>query len=117
MVYGDKLGLSMVFSHILWNGVKFNKEGGKLDVSLKKEDGAVKVYISDTGIGISKDKVKTIFDPFSQADTSTSRSYEGLGLGLFLARGLIKMHDGVIGIKSESGEGTVVEVAIPLVAK
>ena len=111
-VAGDPTRLRQILINLLGNAVKFTSKGSiDLHVSLvdKIEDGNVelKFLISDTGIGISEDKYQHIFEPFSQADTSTTRRYGGTGLGLSICKMLVEKMRGRIWVDSTEGKGSV----------
>ena len=84
-------------------------------MSRRREDGASILHflVSDTGIGISQDKLKTIFESFAQADTSTTRKYGGTGLGLTISKRLVELMGGRIWVESQPGKG----ITIPLHAR
>jgi signal transduction histidine kinase/CheY-like chemotaxis protein len=107
---GDPGRLRQILLNLLGNALKFTEEG---EVSLKVvqevfDDGSSQVHfiVSDTGIGIPSAKLKTIFDAFSQADTSTTRQFGGTGLGLSISRRLVEMMGGCLWAESEPGEGS-----------
>jgi two-component system sensor histidine kinase/response regulator len=95
--------------NLVGNAIKFTDEGEvglRVQVDAEDEAGCVlRFTVSDTGIGISPEKVKLIFDPFSQADTSTTRKYGGTGLGLTISARLVEMMGGRIWVESEPGRG------------
>ena len=111
MIVGDAGRLRQVLVNLLGNAVKFTTEGEiLLDVHLREKttDHAVLEFIvKDTGIGIPKDRQKMIFDPFTQADGSTTRRYGGTGLGLSICRRLVELMQGQISLESEPGKGSV----------
>jgi len=111
LLKGDPGRLRQILTNFLGNAVKFTKSGEiLLEVALKKET-ADSVYlhfsISDTGIGISQEAQKRLFESFYQVDASTTRQYGGTGLGLAISKQLVEMMDGRIGIESEEGKGTL----------
>lgn len=112
-VEGDRRKLTEVFTHILRNAVKFNREGGKVSVEVSVKEDGVEVSISDTGVGIPKERLKNIFETFYQMESSSTRSYQGIGLGLFLVRRLVDAHGGRVEVKSEVGAGAVFSIFIP----
>ncbi len=118
-VMGDPLRLRQVLTNLLSNGVKFT-ESGWVELAIHSEEvtgaGAASFVFSvrDTGIGIPAEKLRTIFEDFTQADGSTSRKYGGTGLGLAITRRLVGLFDGTISVESELGHGSEFRVEIPL---
>ena len=114
IVAGDPNRLQQVFSNLLSNAIKFTPEGGEVALTLDSAEECVVVQIRDTGIGIEPEFLPRAFEPFVQADTSNTRSYPGLGLGLAIVRHLVELHGGQIGVKSEGrGHGTTFTVTLP----
>ena len=107
---GDPTRLRQVIINLVSNALKFTRQGEvkvKVDVVNKQEDKvALKVTVSDTGIGISKAAQKTLFNAFTQADGSTTRKYGGTGLGLAIVNQLVEMMDGMLGVDSVEGVGS-----------
>lgn len=113
---GDAYRLHQILLNITNNAVKFTEKGNvQLKVTLEKENEEnilIGFEVKDTGIGISKDHIKRLFEPFSQADSSTSRKYGGTGLGLVLSKRLIELMGGSIQIESEEGIGSKFKFSI-----
>jgi len=107
---GDPTRLRQIITNLMGNACKFTKSGEiVLKVSLLKEEGGLvelKFAVHDTGIGIPEDKLDIIFDPFSQADGSTTRKFGGTGLGLAISRKLSEMMDGRMWVESKHGKGS-----------
>lgn len=115
-IIGDPVRLQQVLSNLLGNAVKFTKGGTvALKVELIKEgDRSLILFaVEDTGIGIDKEKLNRIFDPFIQADSSIRRRYGGSGLGLSIARELVQQMGGDLRVVSEKGKGSIFSFAIP----
>lgn len=119
MVVGDPARLRQVLLNLAGNAVKFTDEGGVL-VKLagsRRRDGAValRLDISDSGIGLTEEQIERLFVPFEQAEAPTARRYGGAGLGLPIARRLVDLMGGTIACESVPGEGTTftVELALP----
>ncbi|MBS1566191.1 MAG: response regulator [Bacteroidetes bacterium] len=116
-VKGDPYRLIQVINNFLSNAIKFTESGSiQLDVRIKfdKEEWlAVEFTIADTGIGIPKDKLDVIFNPFVQANTDTTRKYGGTGLGLSICKNLIEMQGGELWVESEVGSGSVFRFILP----
>jgi two-component system, cell cycle sensor histidine kinase PleC len=111
----DPVALKQVLLHLLSNAVKFTGEGGAIGISAYVDDtsGGLAVEVSDTGCGIPADRLEAIFQPFVQGDDTLSRQYEGVGLGLSLARALVERHGGSVSIKSKENVGTTVTLHLP----
>jgi NO-binding membrane sensor protein with MHYT domain/CheY-like chemotaxis protein len=116
LIQGDAERLQQVMWNLLSNAVKFSSAGGKVQVVSRKMNGYASVAISDTGIGISAEFLPFVFDRFRQADSSTTRHYGGLGLGLSIVRQLVELHGGAIRAESDGeGKGARFIMQLPLV--
>jgi len=113
----DERALRQVTLNLLANAVKFTPGGGLVTVEMQSVQGAVEFAISDTGIGIAKEYIGSVFEPFRQVDSSMSRRHEGTGLGLAITKRLVEMHDGTITLESELAAGTTVRVRLPAAAR
>jgi len=111
----DETRLTQVLSNLIGNAIKFTTEGGvRLNISASSlNSDLIQFKVTDTGIGIEKDKLSTIFERFSQAEDSTSRMYGGTGLGLSISKYLVKLFGGEISIASAPGEGTKIWFSLP----
>lgn len=116
-VIGDKIRLNQILTNLLGNAVKFTEEGSvTLDIRISSEDETsivIKFSVIDTGIGIKEDKLDSIFESFTQASTDTTRKYGGTGLGLTITKKLVELHGGMMGVKSQFGEGSTFWFTIP----
>jgi PAS domain S-box-containing protein len=116
-VDADAVRLSQVFANLLNNAAKYTDDGGHLWLIVRREEGNVIVAVRDSGIGIPGDMLPKVFDLFMQVDASYSRSRGGLGIGLTLARDLVRMHAGSIEAKSAGiGSGSEFVVTLPVLA-
>jgi PAS domain S-box-containing protein len=116
VIVGDPVRLHQVILNLVSNAVKFTSEG-TITVSVKmlneEEDNVtIEFAISDTGIGISDEKMETVFEVFQQASSGTSRLYGGTGLGLAIVKQLVEPQGGNINVKSKLGEGTTFSFAL-----
>lgn len=112
IIYTDKEKVKQVLRYILNNAEKFTKEGNIEFGYSVSENNTILFYVKDTGIGLSAEKHKLVFERFRQADDSHSREYGGTGLGLPIAKALIELLGGDISIKSELNEGTLIEFSV-----
>lgn len=110
----DEVKMSLVFTNLIENAIKYNKEGGMVKVTLNADHRYFTVRIEDTGIGIPEEARKYIFDRFYRVDKARSRQTGGTGLGLAITKSAVKMHKGNIKVSGKEGEGSVFVVRIPL---
>jgi len=110
----DEVKLSLVFTNLIENAIKYNKEGGSVKVSLNADHRYFYVRVEDTGIGIPEEAKKYIFDRFYRVDKARSRETGGTGLGLAITKSAVMMHKGNIKVSGKEGEGSVFVVRIPL---
>jgi CheY-like chemotaxis protein len=121
-VIGDRGRLHQVLLNLVANAVKFTASGEvTIDVGVSPREAsepAIRFAVSDTGIGIARDSLARMFEPFTQADISTTRHYGGTGLGLAIAREIVSLMGGTIGADSTPGAGSTFwfEVVLPAVA-
>lgn len=112
-VMGDRDHLEQAVANLLDNAIKYSAEGGSVRVRVRREDDEVRCTIEDEGIGISPEQIGRIFDIFYRTTEAEARRTAGLGLGLFITRGIVERHGGRIWTESEVGKGTRVHFALP----
>ena len=118
LLIGDEVRFRQILFNLVGNAIKFTEKGRiRIDASLlpRSSDSSVRVLVtvSDTGIGISEEQIKDIFEPFVQAEGTYTRRFQGAGLGLSIVRRLVKLLDGDISIDSTIGEGTTFYLSLP----
>jgi signal transduction histidine kinase/CheY-like chemotaxis protein len=114
VVHGDSDRLQQVVWNLVSNAVKFTDPGGTVEIAAERSASAVRVTVRDTGRGIAREHLSTIFERFRQLDGSPARSHGGLGLGLAIVRALVEAHGGVVEAQSEGpGRGTTFVVMLP----
>lgn len=118
LVYGDEAKVRDAIYNLLKNAIEFTREGGKveLEVSPSKRSRLqfVRVSVRDTGAGIPQEKLGSIFDPFQQVDSSSTREIGGTGLGLSLTKEIVEAHGGEIWVDSKVGEGSTFTFTLPV---
>ncbi|MBA2608732.1 MAG: MASE1 domain-containing protein [Actinobacteria bacterium] len=112
-LYGDSRRLKQVVSNLLANAVKFTSTG-EVKLAVLSSGRALRVEVHDTGIGIPKEACARLFEPFVQADASTTRRFGGTGLGLAICRDLVTLMGGEIGVESNPGSGSLFWFTVPL---
>lgn len=114
LINGDKDKLANMLNSLVDNAIKFTNSGGKITLTASEEDGNLHITVNDTGIGIAKEFRSNLFKKFYQIDSSTTRRYGGTGLGLYISKHIVEVHNGKIWIESEEDVGTTVHVSIPI---
>ena len=111
LVKADSKRLKQVFINLISNAIKYNSRNGKVTISAKNIAGkTVRVSISDTGIGLTKEQIKGLFQPFQRYDTKK----EGLGLGLYITQNIVELMGGKVGVESRAEKGSVFWFELPL---
>ncbi|MBX3232948.1 MAG: hypothetical protein KIT84_44895 [Labilithrix sp.] len=111
----DATRIQQVFWNLLANAVKFTPAGGKVAFSLERRDSVARLVVSDEGVGIDPEFLPHVFDRFRQADSSTTRAYGGLGIGLSIVRHIVELHGGTVDVESLGpGRGASFAVHLPL---
>jgi signal transduction histidine kinase/DNA-binding NarL/FixJ family response regulator len=120
-LYVDQEKMEKIISNLLSNAFKFTPAGGHIIITISQNDsdesfknGYAEISIEDTGLGIESEHLSKIFDRFYQVDMSSTRAYEGSGIGLSLTKELVEMHQGTISVTSDAGKGSKFIVKLPL---
>ncbi len=115
LVVGDANRLQQVVWNLLSNAVKFTPKGGRVEVQVERIESCVQIRVSDTGGGIVAEFLPHVFERFRQADSSSTRSHGGLGLGLAIVRHLVELHGGTVSVESPGiGQGATFIVNLPM---
>lgn len=114
VISGDRDHLEQVVGSLLDNAMKYSPAGGDVTISVTKEGDEALIVVVDRGMGIPRDQLSKVFDLFYRTAEAESRRTPGLGLGLYITRGIVERHGGRIWMESEPGQWTKVTVALPL---
>ncbi|WP_432822872.1 sensor histidine kinase [Trichloromonas sp.] len=111
--WGDLDGISLVLDNLVSNAVKYSPQGGDIIVGADSENGLVRLWVKDQGIGMAPDELERIFGDFYRIDNTDRRQTSGAGLGLTLAREIVQLHQGRIWAESAPGRGSTIFLALP----
>lgn len=109
----DRDKLEKILLNLLFNALKFTPSGGRIDLKAEKKDEEIHLTVSDTGVGIAENSLPFVFDRFWQADNSSRRKYQGVGIGLALVKELSEMMGGGVSVQSAEGKGATFTVRLP----
>ena len=112
-VYADKYMISTVMRNLISNAVKFTKSGGKITISVAKDQNVMVISVTDTGLGISKESIGKLFHLDQNISTSGTENEKGTGLGLILCKEFVEKHAGSIWVESELEKGSAFYFTIP----
>jgi len=113
-VAGVPADLEAVVKNLVSNAIKYNREGGRVEVTLRTKDANRVLRVADTGIGIGQQDLHRVFERFYRVDTARSRATGGTGLGLSIVRHAVERHGGTVQVESTFGEGTTFTVTLPI---
>jgi signal transduction histidine kinase len=113
VVIGDRERLHQLFANLLSNALKFTPTGGSVTLSCTRENGEIVTKVADSGHGIDADFMPHLFKRFSQADTSITRRFGGLGLGLAIVRHLVELHGGKVSVRNRDEGGAIFTISLP----
>ena len=114
VAWADPEKLRQILLNLLANGMKFTPEGGRISIGADRDGDTVRMWVSDTGIGIPSDQLKQVFDPFFQVDRGPTRRYSGVGLGLSISRDLARAMKGELWLESTPGQGSTAWLILPV---
>jgi two-component system cell cycle sensor histidine kinase PleC len=110
----DRRSLKQVLINLLGNAVKFTPDGGRIAVTARVSSDGVAIVVTDSGIGIPRERIDDLGKPFSQVESGMARRHGGSGMGVFISKALVERHGGKLGIDSSLGNGTTVTIKLPL---
>ncbi len=109
----DANEMQIIFNNLISNAVKYNKNGGRVDCTIKSDKDFIYIYIADTGIGIVKDDFEKIFNDFVRIKSAQTHNISGSGLGLAIVKKIVEKYKGTIDVKSKLDEGSIFTVTLP----
>ncbi|HTP10954.1 MAG TPA: ATP-binding protein [Anaerolineae bacterium] len=112
-VLGNQRRLEQVVSNLISNAIKYTPDRGRIDVTLHEDDGFLVLHVRDTGIGISLEDQRHIFDKFYRVESEATEKISGTGLGLSIVKAIVKKHSGRVWVHSELGKGSTFTVLLP----
>jgi len=112
----DRTRVMQLITNLLVNAIQYNKEGGRVTLSVAEEGTEAVLKVADTGIGMGQEDQAHVFERFFRADKARSREAGGSGLGLAICRSIVEAHHGTISFTSEPGKGTTFTVRLPVVS-
>lgn len=110
---GNRSMIEDLFSNLIDNAIKYNKDDGKVDIVMLQSDKEIFINIKDTGMGIPREDIDRIFERFYRVDKSRSKQITGTGIGLSIVKHIVEYHDGNINLSSEVNKGTEIEIRLP----
>jgi len=114
LISADSEKIKIVLQNLIDNAIRYSKKSGKVQIKLSKENGYIKCEVKDNGVGIPKNEQKYIFRKFFRSSNILRRQTRGTGLGLFITKAFINLHNGRIGFKSEENKGSVFWFELPI---
>jgi signal transduction histidine kinase len=106
--------IEQVITNLVENGLKYSPEGGPVQVRLWSEAQEARLSVTDQGIGVAAEDRELIFDRFHRGQNVDDRRFAGMGLGLYITRGIVEQHGGRVWVESSPGQGSTFQVALPL---
>jgi len=114
MVYADEEKIGHVLENLISNAVKYSPAGSTIRVSCIVQDDVAQVQVSDEGIGIAKEDIPQLFDPFYRVEQGPVKHTSGFGIGLYLCKEIVQRHDGVLSVESEFAKGSTFSFTLQL---
>ncbi|HLI49082.1 MAG TPA: GAF domain-containing sensor histidine kinase [Chthonomonas sp.] len=115
-IEADEDKLTMIFSNLISNALKYSPQGGEVRITARKEEDALVVRVKDHGVGMTQEECARLFRPYERLEREEIRNIQGTGLGLYLVKHLVDLHKGTISVESAPGQGSTFTVRLPLQA-
>jgi signal transduction histidine kinase len=114
--YYDQQRIAQLLENLIENAIKYSPNGGPIQVCVQHESSVVHIRVIDRGLGIPGDDIPQLFTRFHRGTNVDDRRFPGMGLGLFICKGIVEQHDGQIMIQSRVGQGSTFHVSLPFVS-
>jgi signal transduction histidine kinase len=111
-IHADRGEMDMMFNNLVSNAVKYNRDGGNVNVAVERVNGQLQIAVSDTGIGMTPEEVERLFGEFVRIKNEQTRNVLGSGLGLSILKRLAQLYDGDVTVESEEGKGSTFTVTL-----
>ncbi|MCR9219065.1 MAG: PAS domain-containing protein [Alphaproteobacteria bacterium] len=112
-IAGDEVKIKRALLNLLSNATRFTPPGGEIELSLAETAGTVDIAVTDSGPGIAPQDVQKVFEPFNQVDRDARVAGEGVGLGLYITKGIVALHEGELAVENPTGRGARVRISLP----
>ena len=112
-IHADRQNMETVITNLVSNGVKYNREGGRITIGARNRGEFIEITVADNGVGIDKENLSRIFDKFFRIRSDYTRKVVGSGIGLPLVKAIVEAHFGTISVASEMEKGTTFTVLLP----
>lgn len=116
-LHADMNEMQIIFNNLISNAAKYNKEGGRIDCTMKGDKDYIYIIVADTGIGIAREDMDKIFKDFYRLKTPETRNITGSGLGLSIVKQIVGLYNGTIKVRSTLGEGSIFTVTLPRITE
>ena len=110
----DPSDIEIIFNNLISNAVKYNKDGGKVEVKLEMNNNKLLISVTDTGIGMTNEEIKKLFNEFFRVKSEQTKHITGSGLGLSIVKGIVDLYHGEIKVESKTGEGSTFSIILPM---
>jgi len=112
MLQADRRRIKQILLNLASNGIKFTREGGRVDIAVSEAEGCIRIVVADTGVGMDEAEMERAFEMFGQLASDQGKN-DGTGIGLPLTQHLVNDHDGTLHVESEKGVGTTITITFP----
>ena len=113
IISSDHQLITALLTNLIENAIKYSPKDGNITIKLQEQENAVKLIVADEGVGISNEEKDRIFDKFYRIGNEDTRKTKGTGLGLYIVKNIVKLHQGYISVSNNSPKGSIFEIIFP----